>query len=81
MARYFKSVRGEASSFFKRRYSFQFVRVLLSIFLDIGKERFADSALARALATLRTSHRARVRDRPGRAGSGGEALLDNARNC
>ena len=40
----FKSVRGEASGFFKRRYSFQLVGVLLSIVLDIGRCRFADRA-------------------------------------
>jgi tetratricopeptide (TPR) repeat protein len=39
----FKRARGEASGFFNRRYSFQFVGVLLRIFLDIGKGRFADS--------------------------------------
>src|SRR6516165_3076196 len=40
----FKCVRGEASGFFKRRYPFQHVGVLLSIVLDIGRFRFADRA-------------------------------------
>ena len=40
----FKCVRGEASGFFKRRYPFQLVGVLLSIVPDIGRCRFADSA-------------------------------------
>ena len=40
----FKCVRGDASGFFKRRYSFQLVGVLLSIVPDIGRCRFADSA-------------------------------------
>jgi len=38
----FKCVRGDASGFFKRRYSFQLVGVLLSIVPDIGRCRFAD---------------------------------------
>src|SRR6516162_1766187 len=40
----FKCVRGDASGFFKRRYGFQLVGVLLSIVPDIGRCRFADSA-------------------------------------
>src|SRR5262249_32286598 len=42
--RLFKSVRGEASGFFKRRYSFQLVGILLSIVLDIDRGRFTDRA-------------------------------------
>ena len=38
----FKCVRGDASGFFKRRYSFQLVGVLLSVVPDIGRCRFAD---------------------------------------
>ena len=35
-------MRGDASGFFKRRYSFQLVGVLLRIVPDIGRCRFAD---------------------------------------
>ena len=40
----FKCARGEASDFFKRRYSFQLVGVLLSIVPDVGRCRFTDRA-------------------------------------